>query len=356
MKKTFLLLSISLFGASVSAQVGIGTSDPKATLHVVSKATESSSVDGIIPPTVTKFNLANKNTKLYDTAQIGAIVYVSEISNVTSGKSLSQAVNINSPGYYYFDGSFWQKFTGDSTDDAWVNNAPNKRVELATSSLGTARSSDQNLYVQDNGQVGVGTPSPTAKLHINGNLKIETMDTYNANVAKPVYWNPETKSLSTTQIQRPFYNFKYKLRASVNEDWINNFNTKIDASKYTLIITSAVLKQSNLEGETFTGANSNAYINLFDVDNTSDKASDLKQVLPNIVPFKENNTWRIRVDFVNTAPYRKNSLEDAYFLWDIDVLVINNNSIYTIEDQFYKLDSNAGNALKDPIPAAVTTP
>lgn len=356
MKRKLLLLSTLVLGVYSNAQVGIGTDDPKATLHIVSNPSKSSNVDGIIPPTVTKLNLANKEVKLYDTAQIGAIVYVSEVSNVTTGKSLSQVVNINVPGYYYFDGSFWQKLSGDTTDDAWVNNVSNKRVELATSSTGLARTSDQNVYVQDNGQVGIGTDLPTAKLHVNGNLKIETMDTYNANVAKPVYWNPETKSLSTTQIQRPFYNFKYKLRASANEDWINNFNTKIDASKYTLIITSAVLKQSNVEGETFTGANSNAYINLFDVDNNSDKASDLKQVLPNIVPFKENNTWRIRVDFVNTAPYRKNPLEDAYFLWDIDVLVINNNSIYTIEDQVYKLDSNSGNALKDPIPAAVTTP
>ncbi|QTV05383.1 hypothetical protein [Faecalibacter bovis] len=241
-------------------------------------------------------------------------------------------------------------------NDAWVNNETNSRVELATTSKGETRTANNNFFIQDVGNVGIGTQTPTAKLHVNGNLKVETMDTYNADVAKPVYWNPETKSLSTTLVQRPFYNFKYKLRASKNEDWINNFNTLIDATKYTLIITSAVLRQSNINGETFNNSDANAYINLFNTNAGSENVKDYKQVLPNIVPFVEGNTWRVRADFVNTAPYRANSAVDSYFLWEIDVLVINNNSINTLDSQLHKLDSNSGSATQNPIPPSVTTP
>lgn len=81
----------------------------------------------------------------------------------------------------------------------------------------------------------------------------------------------------------------------------------------------------------------------------------LSQVLPNIAPFIENNTWRIRADFVNTAPYRANTSVDSYFLWEIDVLVINNNSINTLDVQLHKLDSSSGTATQNPIPPSVTT-
>ena len=212
------------------------------------------------------------------------------------------------------------------------------------------------LGVFSHAQVGIATDKPQATLHVNGNVKIEKLDFYNADYSKPVYWNSETKSLSTTVTQRPFYNLTYKLRASKNEDWINNFNTKIDATKYTLIITSAVLRQSDINGSTLTGTETNAYINLFDTNSTSSDPKRLKQVLPNIQPFKENNTWRLRLDFVNTAPYRANPDVDSYFLWEVNVLVINNNSINTISEQKYSLDSSSGEAAKDPIPAAITNP
>lgn len=85
------------------------------------------------------------------------------------------------------------------------------------------------LGIFSHAQVGIATQNPQATLHVNGNVKIENMDLYNADYSKPVYWNSETKSLSTTIAQRPFYNLTYKLRASKNEVWLNNFNTKIDA-------------------------------------------------------------------------------------------------------------------------------
>ncbi|HEY4540370.1 MAG TPA: hypothetical protein VIG94_10220 [Faecalibacter sp.] len=358
MKKSFLFLSVCAFATcqNVSAQVGIGTSEPKSSLHIVGQSNLSNVADGVIAPRISKQNLANKANGVYTLDHVGSVVYVDTITTVNSGPSLSQVSNIKTLGYYYFDGQRWQPIAGDTTNDAWINNETNNRVELATTSKGEARSTNTNLYIQDAGNVGVGTQAPSAKLHVNGNLKIETMDTYNADVAKPVYWNPETKSLSTTLVQRPFYNFKYKLRASKNEDWINNFNTLIDATKYTVIITSAVLRQSNINGDTFNTNEANAYINLFNVNSGSNNANDLKQVLPNIAPFIENNTWRIRADFVNTAPYRANTSVDSYFLWEIDVLVINNNSINTLDVQLHKLDSSSGTATQNPIPPSVTTP
>lgn len=97
-----------------------------------------------------------------------------------------------------------------------------------------------------------------------------------------------------------------------------------------MIITSAVLRQSDSNGSTLTGTGTNAYINLFDINSTSTDPERLKQVLPNIQPFAENNTWRLCLDFVNTAPFIASPAVDSYFLWEVNVLVINNNSINTI--------------------------
>lgn len=171
MKKT--LLSLIFLGLTwyVNAQVGVGTNDPKATLDVrKSTNTPTTSVDGVIPPNMTKTELANKAASTYGNAQIGALVYVYDATGGTSGLSLSQVAQITTTGYYTFNGTVWIKLLNatdaDTTNDAWVNNSTNTRVELGTTSNGVTRVTGTEVVATDAGNLGLGIVAPTTKLHV----------------------------------------------------------------------------------------------------------------------------------------------------------------------------------------------
>lgn len=119
-----LLFSLTFLGLiSISnAQVGIGTTTPASTFEVKKTVTSSTDAtnptttkDGIIPPNVTKAELANKvfAPKTYDVAQTGTIVYVTNATAPTgTPASASQVVNVTAPGTYSFDGSVWTPIGG----------------------------------------------------------------------------------------------------------------------------------------------------------------------------------------------------------------------------------------------------
>jgi|GEM_PF-5961144 hypothetical protein len=106
-----IVCSIFFISSFASAQVGINTVVPNATLDVVSSPTDGAKVDGFIPPKVTGDELKSKDN-LYNTGQIGAIVYVTVPSFVTTPKT----VHVTSVGYYFYDGVEWEKMNSDTTD------------------------------------------------------------------------------------------------------------------------------------------------------------------------------------------------------------------------------------------------
>jgi hypothetical protein len=91
------------------AQVGVGTNDPKASLHVEGSPTDAAKVDGVIIPKLTGNQLHAKNAA-YGADQIGAMVYVTALPT-TPG---DDTVNINKVGFYYHDGTVWQPVGGAS--------------------------------------------------------------------------------------------------------------------------------------------------------------------------------------------------------------------------------------------------
>ncbi|AFR35628.1 hypothetical protein B739_1029 [Riemerella anatipestifer RA-CH-1] len=96
---------------ALQAQVGINTPNPKATLDVVGKASDADALDGIIPPRLKGVDL---KAKTYTLEQQGAIVYVTTPDTNPS----AQTMNVTSKGYYYFDGSSWQRFSEKAYTDS----------------------------------------------------------------------------------------------------------------------------------------------------------------------------------------------------------------------------------------------
>lgn len=100
MKKKLCILAFVSAGFMSIAQVGINTGAPQATLDVTGVPGTKTKLDGIIAPRLTGNQLRDKN---YTAAQTGAIVYVTVADSAPAG----QTINVNSSGYYYFDGAEW---------------------------------------------------------------------------------------------------------------------------------------------------------------------------------------------------------------------------------------------------------
>lgn len=156
MKYNFLTLGLLVFAVNAFGQVGVGTETPAATLDVKGKETSTSAIDGLIAPRISLANLNAKST-IYTAAQTGTILYVNDL---TSATGLGKTANIDTVGYYYFDGNLWNKFY---QQEPW----------LVQGSTNVATANTQNIYQTGNVAIGSGSTAPTstAKLYVAGDVE-----------------------------------------------------------------------------------------------------------------------------------------------------------------------------------------
>lgn len=157
--KNIITLAATLFSLTVFAQVGINNNAPKATLDITAQTTNGSKPEGLLAPRLTGDQIQAGDAQ-YTAAQKGLIIYATSAPTAPSGKT----ANMTAEGYYFFDGSVWQKLggAGDTTDDAWINDTGNTMVKVGTKADGTARAAGTDVVVKDNGAVGIGTSTPNA--------------------------------------------------------------------------------------------------------------------------------------------------------------------------------------------------
>ncbi|WP_282631040.1 hypothetical protein [Empedobacter sedimenti] len=137
MKKVILSITLALTYSVVNAQVGIGTNDPKATLDVkaINPVGSSTNAEGIIIPRVNR-----ERAQSMVGVEKSTMIFVNE---VVSGTQTGTAVNIDSEGFYYFDGLVWIKLPDAPQtlkETYWKAQAPSTspKTEKAASNNGTA--------------------------------------------------------------------------------------------------------------------------------------------------------------------------------------------------------------------------
>ncbi|MBK1897921.1 hypothetical protein [Chryseobacterium paridis] len=149
MKNKIILLGIFGCITLFKAQVGVNTTVPAATLDVVAKNISATSVDGIIAPRIDRLRAFTMSG-----VPNGTLIYINDIS---TGAATGQTANINATGYYYFEGTAWQKFAGsggggNNIYDSDGTLAGNRNVNLGGNSLGFTGT----------GNVGIGIAVPNS--------------------------------------------------------------------------------------------------------------------------------------------------------------------------------------------------
>ncbi|WP_312172971.1 hypothetical protein [Chryseobacterium sp.] len=229
--KNIIALAVSLFSLTIFAQVGINNNTPKATLDITAQTINGSKPEGLLPPRLTGDQIQAGDAQ-YTAAQAGIIIYATAAATAPSTKT----ANITAPGYYFYDGTAWQKLTsgaavadatttakgivqlaGDlsgtaaspviaanAVTSAKIVDGTVANTDLATGTGGIYKSSGSlsgnttvtqgantlaftstatNGFSVDgttlsvdaaNDRVGVGTTSPTTTLDVNGNVRIGT--------------------------------------------------------------------------------------------------------------------------------------------------------------------------------------
>lgn len=172
MKK--ISVAFLLFSTLSFAQVGIGNTTPNGALDISSSLpSPSTQKAGLVPPIV---ELTATNSTATTTSG------VSVINPNTSGVPLTGTIVYNTytslaganqvtPGYYYYNGTLWEKFTSGSNTN-WSLNG-NASTNPATNFIGSTDNQPlrfrtnniERATISATGNIGIGI-TPTSKLHI----------------------------------------------------------------------------------------------------------------------------------------------------------------------------------------------
>ncbi len=109
MRKNLIIISTMMLSSFAFSQIGINTPSPASTLDINAKNATgtSTNVDGLLIPRVSReraFNMPN-NTPT------STMVYITDLSGTQTGKT----VNVDTVGFYFYDGTAWIKLNPINT-------------------------------------------------------------------------------------------------------------------------------------------------------------------------------------------------------------------------------------------------
>ncbi|WP_330745891.1 tail fiber domain-containing protein [Chryseobacterium sp. CP-77] len=171
-KKIFPIVVVTVISTiQLKAQVGINTTSPQSTLDIIAKNSTgtSTNIDGLLIPRVDRLRAQSMTS-----APVSTMIYV---QNVNNGAQAGTAINIDSIGYYYFDGTVWAKLNSNSNINIYNSNGAlsgnrivsqqNYRLTFDTNQINGFSVAGNNFSVDGaNNRLGFGTSSPIGKIDI----------------------------------------------------------------------------------------------------------------------------------------------------------------------------------------------
>ncbi|WP_051289342.1 hypothetical protein [Chryseobacterium daeguense] len=319
MKKLFFsIITLSVISITINAQVGINTTKPAATLDIVAKNQRGSSptADGLLIPRVDR-----QRAQSMKSVETSTLIYINDIS---TGSQTGTATNIDSTGYYYFNGTAWVKLTGAGGSNTNIYNSDstltgnrivtqNDKSLKFNSTITNAFSVDDKTFSVDaaNNRVGIGTTTPAATLDLKGNMILgQAAATNQTSTYSTVVRDNVTGELKVSQSSTgntfPISYITFELKNAYG-DWVKDYNTKINSSDYTVAVI----------GSTF-------------IDPTDPKGTFLKGEQEGFSPlnlsaFSSGGTWHITADYFGSKPTSRRNGN-----WTIRCLVISKSLIQTI--------------------------
>ncbi len=195
-----------------------------------------------------------------------------------------------------------QVFHIDGQKDNPTNEAPNATQQV------------NDFVVTENGNVGIGTTNPNGKLHINGNMILGDAESTSGstNVSTVVRDNATGElKVAISETGNPFtINYVAYQLNNVNKDFVNNFNTNINTSQYTIAVVGSTFNPKGV------GLKSNPSI-----------PQAISTFAPlDVFAFEQSGTWRLRADYFQADTGDGITNGD----WTIYCLVINNSIVKTL--------------------------
>ena len=212
MKKLIYFLLL-FFTTLFKSQVGINTTSPETTLHVVGKPTDANHFDGIIAPRITGDQLSKKS---YSNAKIGTVVFVTSPATNLTG----QVIHVVESGYYFFTGNYWVQFLKEPNyydalivlDETLPANSITTNANW-NSSLPFSSNPRQHTYSCRIYKLG------TAGLGISGQIdarRIGTVGFIDLNITCTNPFVPTNSNYTLLNIQKPLQDLGFMTDASAN--------------------------------------------------------------------------------------------------------------------------------------------
>lgn len=147
--KIRLLQMVFLCSMAGTAQVGIGTTTPGATLDVTATNLTGTTVDGLLIPRVSRLR-----AQTMAATPTSTLIYVNDISN---GTATGTTINVTAAGFYFFNGTAWERL-GSGATNAWATTG-NTGLSGAVNFLGTTDNVDLAFRRNNTAAGKIGTTS-----------------------------------------------------------------------------------------------------------------------------------------------------------------------------------------------------
>jgi len=162
--RIFVLLFFGLYG-TLFAQKGLGTNNPNP-----QSALEVRSQDkGVLLPRVT---LTSSSTLF-----MGVTATASHTGMLVYNTNTATNTGLVGTGYYFWNGTQWEKFIGDS--DLFTDLDGDTQIQVEESpdedKIRFDTQGNERMIIDENGNVGIGTTSPGETLTVSGTAQITTL-------------------------------------------------------------------------------------------------------------------------------------------------------------------------------------